>query len=113
MSEFDYGWIEIRRTSQYFASLRAIDIFVDGVKAGSVKNGEHKVFEVSPGQHKVFAKIDWCKTPVSTVDISAGETTALLCGSEIAGWKVLLTSIYLFMPHKMIYLKKSADTLVT
>lgn len=109
MSEFNCGWIEIKRTSQYFSRLRAIDIYLDGEKAGNVSNGEAKVFELSPGQHKVYAKIDWCKTSIIAVDIAAGETKTLNLGSEIAGWRLLLASIYLFMPHKMIYLK-SSDT---
>ncbi len=109
MSEFDCGWIEIKRTSQHFARLRAIDIYINGTKTGNVIDDETKLFELPPGPHQVFAKIDWCKTQVLTLNIIAGETITLLCGSEIAGWKVLLSAIYLFMPDKMIYLKQSSD----
>ncbi|CAN5691640.1 hypothetical protein BH10CYA1_BH10CYA1_04290 [soil metagenome] len=106
ISEFDCGWVEIARTHQHFGRLRAIKIFADGAQIGSINNGESKVFELKPGQHNVFAKIDWCKTAVHTLDIVAGETITLSLGSEIAGWKLMLTIIYLFMPGRMIYLKR-------
>ncbi len=109
MTEFNCGWIEIKRSSQYVNRIRAIDIFVDGAKAGSVMNGESKVFETPPGQHQVLAKIDWCKTPPLNVNILPGETTSLLCGSELAGWQLILTVLYLFIPSKWIYLKRSTD----
>jgi hypothetical protein len=109
MSEFGCGWIEIIRTSQTFARLRSISIFVDETKAGSLKNGERKVLELPSGEHQVFAKIDYCKTPAHTLNIVAGETTSLLCGSEIAGWKLPIAWVYLFMPSRVIYLRNSAE----
>lgn len=107
MSEFNNGWVEVKRRSQYFAALRSVDIFVDDTKVGVVKNGESKAFELSPGTHSVYAKIDWCQSPANTVTVQAGETTTLYCGSEITGWKILIAGIYMFMPNKTVYLQSA------
>ena len=107
MSEFDCGWIEVKRSSQYANRMRAIEIFVDDKSVGKLANGESKVFEVMPGEHRVYAKIDWCKTPEISVSVDAGETATLKTGSELVGWKIFLAIVYLFMPSKWIYLCKS------
>jgi len=105
--EFECGWIMIRRTSQYVNRLRQINIFIDDQKVGGVANGESKAFEVTPGQHSVFAKIDWCKAPAIEVAISAGQTETLICGSELTGLKLTLAIFYAFIPSKWIYLRKN------
>jgi len=103
--EFKRGWIMVRRTSQYANRLRSIAFFADGQKVGQLKNGESKAFELSPGEHRVFAKIDWCKTPLLAVRIKPGETIDLALGSEITGWKIFLSAFFLLMPGRLIYLK--------
>lgn len=108
-SEFSLGKIEIKRTSQYFARLRPIDLYVDGAKAAVLLNGESKIIDVRPGRHEVFAKIDWAKTPPLTVDVLIGRTSRLELGSEICGWKLMLSMLYLFLPNRMIYLKELPD----
>lgn len=49
----------IIRNSEYVNRLRAYRIYLDGVKLGNVANGDSKEFEVSAGQHQVWATIDW------------------------------------------------------
>jgi hypothetical protein len=63
----------VHRTSQILLSLRAIAIFADGQKVGQLNNGESKAFELIPGEHKFYAKIDWCKSPLLVVSLDAGE----------------------------------------
>ncbi len=109
--EFNCGWIEIKRRPQYFACLRTYEIIVDDKKEANVKNAETKILELPPGQHTVLAKLDWCKSKVVTVNIKAGETTTLYTGSEIAGWKIMIATIYMFMPGRTIFLTESADAI--
>ena len=106
MDEFENGWISIARTSQYANMARKIDVFVDEIKVGNLGNGERKVFELEPGLHRVHAKIDWCMTPPVEVEIIAGETIDLYCGSEMKGLKILLSIAYLFSPDRWIYLRR-------
>jgi hypothetical protein len=112
MSELKGGFLEIRRLSQYGCSLSTFDVVVDGTQIGGVKNGESKVFEVLPGQHRVLTKIGksgtlgYFPTPVVTINVLAGETTSLVCGTEVTGLKLLFMTAYvLFMPDKILYLK--------
>jgi len=103
--EFKRGSIMVRRTSQYAYRLRSIAFFADGQKMGQLKNGESRAFELPPGEHRVFAKIDWCKTPLLAVRIKPGETMELALGSEITGWKLFLSAFFFVVPGKAIYLK--------
>jgi hypothetical protein len=105
LDEFKCGWVMVRRTSQTANSLRSIAIFADGQKVGQLKNGESRAFELSPGEHQIFAKIDWCKTPLLAVSVKAGETIDLIVGSEMTGWRIFLAAFYLLFSSKLIYLK--------
>ncbi|MDZ4836823.1 MAG: hypothetical protein SGJ27_23830 [Candidatus Melainabacteria bacterium] len=108
MSEFENGWIEIKRTSQHFAKIRTIKIFLDGVEVHGIKDGESKILEVAPGAHTLHAKIDWCKTPEVSIQTVAGETNTLMCGSNITGWKLIFASVLVFIPSQVVYLKTGA-----
>jgi hypothetical protein len=104
-SNLKSGCMVVRRTSQYTNRIRPVGVFVDGKKVGQLKDGESKSFELSPGEHRVFAKVAWYKTPLLAVRIERGETVDLVAGSEITGWKIFLAAFYLFVPDKWIYLK--------
>jgi hypothetical protein len=51
---------------------RAYRVCIDGETAGKIKPGEAQVFEISPGQHELQLKIDWCTS--DRLKIDAGDT---------------------------------------
>ena len=73
--------IKIQRTSEYINLLRDYRLFIDGQKIGTIANGKTKEFEVTPGQHSIVAKIDWCSSPELTFDFSDTDTKTVLIGS--------------------------------
>ena len=107
MKEISEGTVQISRTSQWANSARSIKLFIDDQSSGSIKDGEVVSIIVPEGKHKVYAKIDWSKTKPVIVDVRAGKNVILEVGSSIKGWKVHLSLLYLFLPHKWIYLKKN------
>lgn len=65
--------IILNRTSEYVNRLSDYGVYIDGKKVGTIANGEIKEFNVSPGQHSIITKIDWCSSPSLTFDISDNE----------------------------------------
>ncbi|MCE3283091.1 MAG: hypothetical protein K0Q66_1828 [Chitinophagaceae bacterium] len=57
--------------------LRNINVFVDGKKAGAVKNGSSEEFTVEPGSHQVECKIDWCACEPLNVELKENEVKIL------------------------------------
>jgi hypothetical protein len=57
--------------------LRAYKVVVDGRVVGKIKRGETKSFELEPGQHEVYAKIDWTQSQTLRIDVGAGDKVDL------------------------------------
>ena len=72
--------ISIERSNAYINRFRDIHIFIDGEKVGSLANGESADYTTTAGQHEVVAKIDWCRSPKISVDLSEDETKTLRIG---------------------------------
>lgn len=99
--------VNIQRTNQRVNRLRAISIYVDGLKVGTVLNGGSLLTEVTPGQHELFAKIDWQRTDDVQVSLGPGDRIELVCGSDLTGWKILLAGVVALLPRCWIYLRSS------
>ncbi len=73
--------IKIARSNEKANRLRAIKIFIDGSKIGTIENGETKDFEVPSGAHEIIAKIDWCTSNQISFMLSEKETKTLALNS--------------------------------
>lgn len=100
--------IQIKRDSGWTDRARAYKVVVDGKVIGKIHNGEEASFETTPGQHELVLKIDWCKS--NYINFEAGnEITQFECGSNLRGWKIFLSLIYItFLKNQYIYLKKKS-----
>ena len=101
--------IHLIRTSQSANSGRKVEIYVDDYLKTKLANGSEKIIEVSPGQHTVLAKIDWCKSQKLTLNLEPREKKKLICGSKLVGWKKWLTLFYLFSKNEFIYLEPYSE----
>ena len=77
------GKIRLSRTNEYVNGFREYGIYIDDVKAGVIRNGETRDFEVAPGTHTIYAKIDWCYSPTRPFYISGNEVMPFNVGSFI------------------------------
>jgi len=77
------GKIMLSRTNEYINGLREYGIYIDDVKVGVIRNGETKEFEVAPGTHTIYAKIDWCYSPTRPFYIAGEEVVPFNVGSFI------------------------------
>lgn len=57
--------IEVLRESSFIGCLFSYIVFVDDVEIGRISNGEKKRFELTPGLHEVYIKLNWswCYSP--------------------------------------------------
>ncbi|GEO10020.1 hypothetical protein [Segetibacter aerophilus] len=70
----------VNRKTEVLNLARNYGIYIDGKKVGTVANGETKEFNVSPGNHTVLAKIDWCSSPVVSFEVEAEGVKSLTVG---------------------------------
>jgi len=97
--------IILNRTSEYVNRLRNYAVYIDGKKIGTIANGETKEFNVSPGQHSIVTKIDWCSSPTVTFDISDDEVRNFKVGGfKNAKW-LMPTAVIVFLLSYIVNLK--------
>ena len=65
--------IRITRSSEWMNRARAIGVYIDGQKAGTISNGETKEFDIPAGDHVLRTKIDWCGSKDYPVSVSENE----------------------------------------
>lgn len=73
----------IKRRNEYVSLLRDYQILLDGKRVGSIKNKEHKEFDIPSGEHTLKFTIDW--TSSKTIHFSVGEADAkeFIIGSHL------------------------------
>ena len=78
--------------------LRSYKIYVDGKFIGKVSNGKTQSFDIEPGKHSVYAKLDFFKS--NKIDIQTVENEEFsikLKGSDFAlGITTFYTFVFLF-----------------
>lgn len=97
--------IRIKRNTGYVDRLRAYKVVLDGNVIGEIKNGQQIEFDVPPGKHHLYLKIDWGRSNIVDFEVNQ-DAVEFECGSNLRGFKVLMAIFYvLFMPSKYIWLK--------
>lgn len=90
--------ITIKRRKEWSNRSRTIGIYIDGVKTGTLKNGEIKEFEIEEGKHQVKAKVDWCgseEIEINTANDSKGHIE--VSGFKYGDWVYGLLSFFLLI----------------
>ncbi|TXD81749.1 hypothetical protein ESY86_16185 [Subsaximicrobium wynnwilliamsii] len=75
--------LTINRKSETNNKARKIGVYIDGIRVGSIANGESQSYEVLAGRHEVSAKIDWCGSQIKSIDLKDSQTQTL----ALAGFK--------------------------
>lgn len=66
--------ITVNRISGYSNAMRKIKLVLNNQVVETIKDGEMKTINLTPGKYKLKAKIDWCRSNEIEFDISEGET---------------------------------------
>lgn len=102
--------LKITRDSGYADLVRAYDVILDGKKIGELRNGESKEFSVTPGQHALAAKIDWCGSKTLQFHARDSNTVSFNIRSNLRGLMIFLVLWYvLFDRDSYLLIEKTAD----
>lgn len=101
--------IKISRDSGYADATRAYKILLDGEEIGKIKGGETRQYDVKPGNHSLQLKIDWASS--RAVEFKSNKTTVeFLCGSNLRGWRMALSLLYItFLRNDYSWLRNVDD----
>ncbi|MDY6965783.1 MAG: hypothetical protein SVM80_07425 [Halobacteriota archaeon] len=98
--------IVVKRAKQYVDGARKYRIILDNKELGVISRGEIKDFEIRPGMHEVFLKIDWCRSNKLQFNIQENQRIKFICGCSIKGWKYLIGFMYaLFLINRYLYIE--------
>jgi hypothetical protein len=65
-----------------------------GERAGTVGHGQQESFEVVPGAHEVFLKLDWCRSPKLAVDVAGGQHAKVMSAAGGNFWMTFFDVIF-------------------
>jgi hypothetical protein len=77
--------IRLNRKSQFTALFTQFEVYIDGHKVGSLGNHEQGQYEVQPGMHTLYLKVDNFKSKPITLNLNAGDTIQLVCSPRMLG----------------------------
>ena len=84
MGAFLVAEIVVIRTSGYRVDQRrSYRIYIDGRKCGTIKPGESKRVEVSPGHHELQLRLDWGSSEKAAINLGDDEEAKFLCRPRI------------------------------
>ena len=86
--------------------LRAYRIIVDDQPVGWINAGEVKHFEVSPGNHQVSVRVDWCHSVPLAVSKPPESNVLVWCGATYNDWRC--TFMAFIAPRRFVYVAHDA-----
>ena len=65
---------------------RAYRVMVDGNKVALLNEGETRELTLSPGDHEVWIKLDWTRSPKFKLNLAEASRTYLQCRAGGGAW---------------------------
>ncbi len=79
--------LQIHRLNEYNNRARDYHLYLDGIKLGAIANGSKQEITIAPGEHTLYAKIDWCSSPEINFTIKENEYKKFSVGGfKYANW---------------------------
>src|SRR5580698_7045736 len=72
--------ISLTRDSGYADRRRQYRVLIDGVEVGRIADGATESYAVTPGNHTLVLKIDWCGSKLLNFDVQDGQLLTLRAG---------------------------------
>ena len=86
--------ISLTRDSGYADRRRQYRVLIDGVEVGRIADGATESYAVTPGNHTLVLKIDWCGSKLLNFDVQDGQLLYFACGSSLRAFRLLLVFYY-------------------
>jgi hypothetical protein len=76
--------VRVHRASESWRDrLRAYALVIDGAVVAEVKRGESATVAVTPGEHTIWMKLDWCRSRICRIELSQSERVTFTARSGI------------------------------
>jgi len=94
--------VEVQREFDRLSDhLRSYDVVINGRVTGQLRPGESCALEIAPGSHKLYVKIDWCRSEKVDVHLTPGQTVKFRCAPRAN----LFTDLYWATLGRRRYIK--------
>ena len=104
----------ITRGSGFIGFLRKISVYVDGNKVGTIENRQTKTFELKPGKHIVYTKVEYDSMFQSNeieVFLEEGQTVKMYVKIRTLT-PIRFKNFYKFLDLKIILETKGVEPLI-
>jgi hypothetical protein len=91
--------LKIVRDSGYVDLVRFYEIVLDGKRVGKIWPGDTTELSVSPGQHSLLLRIDWCGSETIPFTVEEGSSILFEVKNNFRGVRLLLGFWYLTFAH--------------
>jgi hypothetical protein len=78
----------VRQANPWRDRMRDYRILLDGTETGKVSWNSSWLYSVSPGQHRLRLKLDWCWSPEVSFSVQSDETASFICGPSGGTWRI-------------------------
>lgn len=84
--------------------LRSYVIYVDDKRLGRLKRGKEISFALEPGEHFIYARVDYCTSKPYHLIIERNEEITLACDSVKGVWNYL--TYMMIHPDQLLEIKR-------
>lgn len=84
----------VSRTLCYYGFFRTMKLWVDGKHVGDLPRRPEQTFELPDGPHRIEVSMDWCRSPVRIVTLSANAPTRILARTAFFPIALLATFVW-------------------
>ncbi|WP_094607198.1 hypothetical protein SPSIL_057940 [Sporomusa silvacetica DSM 10669] len=101
--------VEVLRESSFVGCLLSYRVFVDNKEIGRLKNGEKKRFQLKPGLHEMYIKVNWSWFSSPKESFLLKDFVKFSCKPKVGFFGSVIKIPYysLFKRHKFVSLKES------
>jgi hypothetical protein len=89
------AFLKIVRDSGYADLVRFYEIILDGKRVGKIWPGDTTELSVSPGQHSLLLRIDWCGSEIIPFTVEEGSSILFEVKNNFRGIRFLLGFWYM------------------
>ncbi|MFT3824953.1 MAG: hypothetical protein QM731_13605 [Chitinophagaceae bacterium] len=87
--------IILNRKQEWINRARSFKVYIDGSEVGRIRNDSAEEFSISPGEHVVQCKVDWCTSRTVTINLRQDEKAYLKVQSGMKYYLYLVIPLFI------------------
>ena len=86
--------LKIKRLSKYGDRIRNYKIIVDGKPVGKIADGDTFEYNIPPGNHTIYLKIDYARSKKINFNVKGKKNIQFICYNNTGGLKSIFIMLY-------------------